>query len=1224
MTTSSAVEDELLTDSDLSDDEARVVELKPEELRPATPRPSYTDEELNQLMEYVQRMTILQTLDQRDWNEQALDTIRRWLEVDISEPLLSIYYEGNTLSATLGLPPVPVQDLSYFLRATHNEIFTVDGFHDEVHFGTLHSDVDSCLLHLLERLYAPSFQSFKAWNATVRERFCVSLNKFLTLLTCMNSKLAGMAVLHVPYVHHELDAPDSLVCDRALVSKLERVAVYWATQLRTLLGDSNLVAPNELATIQDEYEFWEYRFEVLQGLNSQLAQLDVQRLLQVLRQWNSVHMPQLDALVKAAQLEQALAWDNLKYLQLLLEPCARIEQVASPADVSALMPKILHVLRFIWQHSSYYKIGERITGLFSKLSNQLIKYCTQKLQLESILKDCRPRFGLEMCQLSLDCCLAYKEHVLRMQCGWPLNQGIVFNHVVAFMERLRSLLDICESMIVYGRLDEQQAIAAPSFGGTQGAQLEQLAASVEQQYMANLDQLRAGAQQLLNVHSGAWYAQLASYRGHMQRLEQTQEQLLLQVFRAVCNVEEQLEALNVLYYYSYSARLRKTYLRQVSKLWTLFGQDMDVTARQLLQQRPQHESWLSRALSCRNSLERLSWLRQRLHSCHISWLPPVPEASVQLAKFELLHAEFERELRLAYMQWQGVYNTRKMGQANQQLEQYLLLRVKGLLQCQLDLGLLSSCSQAQHFEHLGFGIPLPLRKIYERHELLLLIYNSLLQLCLSYNSILCHLSPRERKLFKPLITQCDRQLAPALFRHTFAAVLECQDNYQLWLQDALLEIEQLRLSVQLYKRANRQIALHCEQICDTRLLDFNFSGAVDIAVFEQQLSNWLSRASKSLRQHYNNIVELMLAVSWEFDEFKDELCSEWPQYVNVFDDMLGSAFLCCMRTSLMLLLAALRLDEHMAPAPVLVTESDVREGQIVLTPDMESIADVLLGIIDRMYSLVDQLPRLGYKLKLPKEQQRSGFAKVFREDAECLQLVRGIELELDTQRSDIEQYVQHWQQHQALWQLSEETFTQRLMTSAKTARIFEASIEQYSALADEICFVNAIAHVHFVLINQNAIKSTLLDWIEKWQALNIKLLLQHATYLMQSIYRYMQRNERKVLQVPRTLRESLLAKQLYERLLLDLPLMQQRCVPMMELFVLLHKYHVGMSDETQQQVIELESSWLHYLQTLAEAEELLDTEETEDHKQLLLQHAEKFKQLLKQFHEDFYSKLPKK
>lgn len=113
------------------------------------------------------------------------------------------------------------------------------------------------------------------------------------------------------------------------------------------------------------------------------------------------------------------------------------------------------------------------------------------------------------------------------------------------------------------------------------------------------------------------------------------------------------------------------------------------------------------------------------------------------------------------------------------------------------------------------------------------------------------------------------------------------------------------------------------------------------------------------------------------------------------------------------------------------------------------------------------------------------------------------------------------------------------------------------------------------------------------------------------------------MQVPRTHSASVAAHELFEHLINALARKQAKMTPMLELFVLLHKYRVPWDEQTRRQIIELETNWLHYLQTLAEADDMLDNE-GDEYKVLLAQHADRFKLILKEFHEDFFSKLPKK
>lgn len=230
------------------------------------------------------------------------------------------------------------------------------------------------------------------------------------------------------------------------------------------------------------------------------------------------------------------------------------------------------------------------------------------------------------------------------------------------------------------------------------------------------------------------------------------------------------------------------------------------------------------------------------------------------------------------------------------------------------------------------------------------------------------------------------------------------------------------------------------------------------------------------------------------------MASEWYSFVNLFDDMLSIAFLTSARNSLTMVISSLHRDSDMAAAPIIVMESDIKDRKIILSPDMDTIANLLSGNIDRIHNILEQFPRIGNKMKIPREHQSDSFSKVFREDLECADLIRNVEAEIKHERDEIDGYISFWNSHRALWETTESEFTNRVKATSMTADIFETSIEYYSAMADDISFVDAITHVYFILMNQNYIKSSILDWIEKWQALNIKILLSHSFSLIRCKY----------------------------------------------------------------------------------------------------------------------------
>lgn len=290
-----------------------------------------------------------------------------------------------------------------------------------------------------------------------------------------------------------------------------------------------------------------------------------------------------------------------------------------------------------------------------------------------------------MCNMCVDCCLTYKgmydviskRHAeINTETGWCLDNAMIFNHVDAFMERLNDVIDICESMIVFGRLDETESIPKPQFGGTSGAEFETTADSVENIFLATLTSLCTDSKELiLNVHKNEWYEEVIKYRRTVQSMEETVQRLMSNVFQHVCNVEEALESLNVMLFYSYRRTIRKTFLRQVSNVWLMFASEIDSTLHMLMDRSKLHETWVpyyaSRAIGYRINLERLAWLRNRLNSSE--WLPNVSEASFVLIKFESVRKEFDKEVRKSYDEWQ---KNCLGANINQKLDRSLLVRSK--------------------------------------------------------------------------------------------------------------------------------------------------------------------------------------------------------------------------------------------------------------------------------------------------------------------------------------------------------------------------------------------------------------------------------------------------------------------------------------------------------------------------------------------------------------------
>lgn len=211
---------------------------------------------MDQLVIAVQRMTNIFALDEADWTNECREMIKNWF-LNTSELMLTIFYDGDCLTACLAFPLAPVFDLTYYLREP-NQIFTLDGFHDEVIFETLHEDVDGSILNVLHKVYAPIFFAATDLNSNVKGQLCSALNSYLAYLTALHHKMSGITVLYIP--SEGLIVPiEQAAGDRDLVKRLETIAVHWIGSIRTCLGDKEQLVPYELMCPPDHFDFYTYR-----------------------------------------------------------------------------------------------------------------------------------------------------------------------------------------------------------------------------------------------------------------------------------------------------------------------------------------------------------------------------------------------------------------------------------------------------------------------------------------------------------------------------------------------------------------------------------------------------------------------------------------------------------------------------------------------------------------------------------------------------------------------------------------------------------------------------------------------------------------------------------------------------------------------------------------------------------------------------------------------------
>lgn len=101
------------------------------------------------------------------------------------------------------------------------------------------------------------------------------------------------------------------------------------------------------------------------------------------------------------------AHDSLKFLTILEGPCRKIE-ASQPKDIPKLLPEVLNGVRMIFELSQSYNTSERMRGLLTRISNQIIQRCKAKIDKEDMLGRDVEKCIADLTE-SIDCCEQWKE-----------------------------------------------------------------------------------------------------------------------------------------------------------------------------------------------------------------------------------------------------------------------------------------------------------------------------------------------------------------------------------------------------------------------------------------------------------------------------------------------------------------------------------------------------------------------------------------------------------------------------------------------------------------------------------------------------------------------------------------------------------------------------------------------------------------------------------------------
>ncbi|XP_042256267.1 dynein axonemal heavy chain 2 [Thunnus maccoyii] len=1154
-------------------------------------------------------------------NERALDQFI----VDTSITTMVVYLDTYMgLRVEYPMPLQVVEQLAYFIREP-GAIITAETFDAAVQFGTVRGDPTHSLLCCKTCLHAPLVALSTNWDKNIKDNYTNNIHCYLASLTDDVYKKVGNTVLYIPLEGLQR-SPEEASKDKKLVQRMETVMINWTDQIKEVLNAQEMMGGN-CGPLQ-EIAFRKSRSAKLLDISHQLQKPWVRHILNILQLSKSLYVQHFCRLAKQIQDCSLQAQSNLSLLSMLKEPCEELSQL-KPSQVAPKMRHIVSLIRIIWVNSIHYNTSERITGLFRKMSNEIIRLCIQSISLDRIFEGyvISSKQNLNDC---IQCCLAWKEIYLHASHihhkyspkGWVLDQTSIFVLVDSFIQRFRDLLEVCDCQHQFARWEDGQQRPLPCFSGCQGPEFTRSLLEIEGNFHRGLQNLRMVDKGILDVENTTLWNEFNRFRALIKDLEMMMQNLINSVFKTVNTVEEGVRLLDIFRPMSTREAIKGTTEEQVEKVYSIFNKELKMVNKELNQEvrsvpdhMPRRAGLAHWARALRRRIERPMEVLKRVHFMQESY-----------SRKQVFHTYaqtvqvLDEMVRKNFSEWSQSLD----GQYLKSLEQSLLVRSKdktAKLDINFDSNLLNLFSEIYYWDRLKFEIPQCVSDIYQDREELRGLRERALLLMKDYNRIIGMLSPDELGLFRERISFLDKKIQPGLTKLSWLS----KGASNIFIRDCLLHIEKVQSIVDGYKVSNLAISTLCRQISETLLVRLDGKTVYRNLEFEDDQKTHQQSHLQILRSAHQQIVDIMTRIHNTFSDDGPEVHEHWVTYTEKVDHMVEEALRSNIKRSMQKLSRAINGDSKTSPSPLFKVVVALRQAAPQTTPKAEFSPTLgklaqIVNIMPQLINTISEFKRMPELLSC-KSSQGNPIHINIEQDEEIRKIQAAVATGMTANATHLQAYLKTWDRYRDIWEVNKDSFIQRYQRLNPPVTSFDADIHRYTEKANNVQQEETVVNIRFVMLDCTPLKSSLVQHCSEWQTKFTQLLRHIASNRLKELHASLQDSANRLRRPPQTLVELSESVKLLETLQGDLSKTEAQIPLIHEQFAILDKYEVPVEQAVQDLREVLNEEWVWFQQVLIDSDIMLQKHK-EKFKNSLILSSEEFKKKIQTTVQEFNSTGP--
>jgi dynein heavy chain len=757
---------------------------------------------------------------------------------------------------------------------------------------------------------------------------------------------------------------------------MESVVIHWTNQIKEVVNNNDSGANIETSGPLEEIDFWGGRSKDLLGLQEQLGNPAVKRIVEVLTNSESNYIGPFQVLTEQIVTKAAQANDNLKFLESIREQCTDLHTIEAP-KIGTVLPDLINRIRLIWSFSAYYQDSESVCGLLRKISNEIIYRFRHYIPVRDLL-DGDVEMVIRRLKEAIDCGLEWKAlyhktsaHINKNKNRyegrtWKIETASIFAQIDAFLQRCKDLIEVGESQMQFVRKSSETGGdpgPVPKFGGTKATEVLEGIAYIQQQFEASVDKLRGLTYDFLDVRISKWHDDYHVFKNVVKDLEVMFTNVINNAFEGTTTVVDQVHLTETFFWLAKRDAVKRCVERKATETITKLMNQITQSRTEFESRRghpplrlnePQYAGSALWANSLLVAIKEGYEALQRI--VHLS----TPRDIEELVDSYNIYLTGINDFKLSrYNTWMDNLNEKAKNNGLQvRLEKNIMRRIEGGKQilCNFDEDLLALFNEVNHWEkfHGEYSIPYVAHDICNKRDLLRVMREVVMLVVRAYNDILNDIRPDEKRMFVDQLRKLDKRMNQGLNKITWLN----KNMIDMYIRDCIGACKEVHEVVKEFKDAKNTIRKACKSISNYSLVKIERSVLYGEGTFEHRQIDHHKDLHTKLEDHYKDMIKRLRETYRNFKDGSNEVQREWRSQITSIDKDVEAALKHSIKKSLQEFSKAINGDAKTDPHTLFTTKIRLDGKGVLYEPSMEKLTHGVNSIAKQIISCAHSMNRI--------------------------------------------------------------------------------------------------------------------------------------------------------------------------------------------------------------------------------------------------------------------------